>query len=176
MAPYPGPPAWKEVTNQTRGASWIRERLPSGQDLASYRDIVTYQAFGNLAGADPAAFLRGLFARVGEACSGVRVNGPKAAREGGYDVAYAQIYCGLQKGQPFGVTMFYKAIKGTSALYVVNRDFRAPPSEVAGQTIVPKGQERQAMAFMKAQAAADAYLVHGVYLCGAAAADPRCRR
>ena len=63
-----------------------------------------------------------------------------------------------------------------AALYVVNRDFRTPPSQLAGQTVFPKGQEEQAMALMKAQAAADSYLLRGVYLCGAAAVEPRCRR
>ena len=104
------------------------------------------------------------------------MNGGQDRREGGYTVAYAQIYCSRQKGEAFGVNMFFKVIKGERAMYSVNRDFRVPPSAVAGVQSAPAGPAANAaLALMKAQAAADAYLVGSVYLCGPQATDARCK-
>ena len=174
MAPYPGPPAWSQVTNQANAQQWLHEQIPLDQRIDGYRDILTSQGFIGLH-RDPSDYLRSLFSLAAGACEAVRTNGPKAQTEGGYPVAYAQLYCSRQKGQPFGVVIFYKAIQGAEGLYVVDRDFRVPPSRTTGVMEFPPGQEAQAAALMRAQASADRYLVGSVYVCGARATDPRCK-
>lgn len=173
--PYPSNAPWKLVTNRSAGAAWLREQIPAGQQIDAYKDILASQAFPQQRETDPAAFLQGLFQRIGGQCSGVRVNGPKAAVEGGYNVAYAQIYCGRQNGQAFGVDMFFKVVAGDEALYVVNRDMRVPPSDVGGVQDFGKDGVQAATAMMKAAAVANNYLVNSVYLCGARSTDKRCR-
>lgn len=177
VEPYPGKPAWKEVTNVTRGDQSMREWIPGDQAIESYRDILVAQVYARApAGITPSSFLQGLFSRFGGACEHVRVNGPKPSTEGGYATAYAQVYCSRQIGQPFGVSTFYKVMLAGGALYVVNRDIRTPPSDVAGVIEFPKGQAEQGLALMRAQGQANDYLVKSVYLCPDASPDPRCAR
>jgi hypothetical protein len=168
LRPYPGPPAWKLVTNKVAGLQFLREMIPANQQLASYRDILTAQSFPQNRGVDPSVYVRNVFASAGQACDGLRVNGPTPSREGGRPVAYGQIYCGRQKGQATGAIMLFKAISGADALYVVQREFRVPPSATPGMMSGPN-----AVAQAQAVAKADAYLLNSVFLCGT---DPRCTR
>jgi hypothetical protein len=173
VKPYPG--KWKRITDQTDGASWFHEQIPADQDVNSFTDILSDQAFAKLAGYDPSKFLTGLFQRINGGCTGLVVNGPAAAVEGGVTVVYGQAYCGQQNGQSFGVHMFYKLIAGRDALYVIDREFHVPPSANGGQLSFPKDQAAAAMALLKNEAAANKYLTDDVYLCGGASTDPRCR-
>ena len=175
MAPYPGG-GWTRVTNQTAPIGWNHEQLPAGQTLASFRDVLTDQAYFRLAGADPAAYLANVFSGFPRACVDVKVSGPTSRMEGGLRVAYGQVFCSQERGKATGAVEFYKVVSGDAALYVVNREFRVPPSPVAGTLSFPKGREQEAMALMKAQAAADGYLVKSVYVCGGRSDDPRCGR
>jgi hypothetical protein len=174
LEPYPGPPAWKQVTNDVSGPHFLWEFIPADQTIGAYRDIVSAESFPNLRGADPAAFLRSLFPRFSGACVDVRVNGPTPRQQGGYAIAYAQIMCSQEVGKPTGAVMFFKVIQGDEALYVVQREIRTPPSKVAG--VFELGKDKAAaMAFMTKQSEADRYIADKVYLCGARATDPRCK-
>lgn len=174
LEPYPATPAWREVTHKAVGAKFLIEQIPSDQVVEDYRDILTAQSFPELRGRDPSDFLKGIFARSGRDCEGVRVNGPKAQTEGGSSVAYGQIYCGRQRGKSFGVRMFFKVIAGRDALYVVQRESRVPASEVGGVQTFSKDQLAAAVAMMNAAGVANRYLVESVYLCGGASTEPRC--
>jgi hypothetical protein len=87
-------------------------------------------------------------------------------------VAYGQVFCGQQKGKPYGVNIFFKAISGDQALYSAERDVHVPPGDGGAQSFA---SVQQARAAMKDQATADSYLVKSVYLCGARATDKRCK-
>lgn len=171
---YPGQPAWKEVTNRRQGVTFLREQIPNDQKLANYKDILAAQAMTPPV-ADPSLVLKAMFIRVQSACDGVRVNGPKVGEEDGYKVAYGQIYCGRQKGEKFGVTMFFKVIAGDDATYSINRDFRVPPSATGGVQTFAAGQADAALALLQAQSAANDYLVKSVYLCGSKSKAERCQ-
>ncbi|MEN6080689.1 hypothetical protein [Chromobacterium piscinae] len=171
---YPSDTPWQEVTNKFNGDQWLREQIPSDQKIETHKDILTAQSFPQQKTTEPSSFLKGMFSRVSEACDHVRVNGPKEQQEGGYTVAYAQIYCGKQKGADFGVNMFFKAIKGSDALYVVQREFRVPQSEMSGVTSFTKDQMEQMLSLIKGQSVANGYLVKSVYLCGELSTDKRC--
>lgn len=175
MLRYPGAP-WKQITDKrdpARGA-WNHESIPADQTVDTFTDIISDQGYPWLAGADPAAFLKGIFARAPASCDGVRVAGPFARTEGGFKVAYGQLYCGQQHGKPFGVITFYKAISGDAALYSINRDFQTPASPNGAVLSFPKGQEAKAMALLKAQSIGDQYFAEQVYLCGGRSTDERC--
>lgn len=174
LAPYPADRPWQEVTNTSNGDQWLREQIPADQKIEAYKDILTAQSFPQQKNIDSAVFLKSLFSQIGAACERARVNGPKAQVEGGYPVAYAQVYCSKQKGAEFGVNMLFKVIKGADALYVVQREFRVPPSQTAGVTSFTKDQMEQMMALMQNMSIADSYLVKSVYLCGQQATDTRC--
>jgi hypothetical protein len=174
MEPYPDTQVWTEVTHDTAGAKFLIERVPSGQTFRNYKDILSAQSFPDQRGVDPSKALKGIFQLAGGSCDSVRVNGPKAQVEGGYNVAYGQVYCGRQRGKSFGVNMFYKIIQGNDAQYVVLRERRVPPSAVAGIQSFTKEQFAAAMEEMKSAATANSYLVESVYLCGASSAEARC--
>lgn len=175
MKPYPGPP-WKRITDKTdpaRGA-WNHESIPAGQTVEGFTDIISDQGYPWLAGHDPVDFLKGLYGRFPADCDGVRVTGPYARVEGGFKVAYGQVYCGSQHGKRFGVATFYKVISGDAALYSINRDFQTPASTNGAVLSFPKGHEADAMALLKAQSIGDQYLADQVYLCGGRSTDERC--
>ncbi|MDQ7990266.1 MAG: hypothetical protein REI09_11590 [Candidatus Dactylopiibacterium sp.] len=174
LEPYPGDTAWREVTRQQDGTQWLREQIPAGQEAGSHTDMLVAQAFLQQAGTDPSAFLKGMFAQVGAACTHAKANGPRARTEGGRAVAYAQIYCGRQNGTQTGAHIFIKVLQGEGALYVVQREFRVPPTETAGVTSFSEAQMAGMVALMQAQATANRYLLDAVYLCGGETPDPRC--
>jgi len=175
MKPYPGG-IWKRITDKSNERGWIHEQIPAGQSVETFADILTDQGYATMGGGDPSEFLKARFANIQPACEGMRVNGPTPRMEGGLPVAYAQVYCGRQAGQPFGVSIFYKAIGGGAALYSVSREFHVPASSVRGVLSFPKGHEAEAGALVKAQAAADRYLLNDVYVCGGKSDDLRCQR
>ena len=176
MKPYPGPPAWKRITDKSGPQGWIHEQIPADRRNDDYSDMLTDQGFAANRGADPSAFLRTIFANVGGACAGVKVSGPVAQVEGGLRVAYGQVRCGTQRGQAFGVHIFYKAISGDAALYSISREFRVPASADGDQLVFPKAQAAKAAALLKAEAVADQYLEEQVYVCGGRSTDPKCSR
>ena len=176
MKPYPGPPAWKRITDKSGPHGWIHEQAPATHRDDDYSDMLTDQGFAANRGVDPSAFLRSIFANVGGACDGVKVSGPVAQTEGGLRVAYGQVRCGTQRGQGFGVHIFYKAISGDSALYSISREFRVPASADGDQLVFPKAQAAKAAALLRAEAAADQYLEEQVYVCGGRSTEPKCAR
>jgi hypothetical protein len=173
LAPYPGPPAWKLITNKAAGAQFYREQIPASQTVDDFTDILTSQNFPQQRGVDPSVYLRNVFQAAAGSCDGLRVNGPKAAMEGGYRVAYGQVFCGQEKGKSFGVIIFFKAISGDDALYSVERDVQVPANPAGGS--LSYANQAQMQTSMKDQTTADSYLLKSVYLCGAKATDKRCK-
>ncbi|MFN7958424.1 MAG: hypothetical protein U0P46_08900 [Holophagaceae bacterium] len=170
----PGSAPWTEVTNKRGADAAIQEFIPRGQNLEDFRDMWTFQTFNSLKGKSPAEFIKVFFTRFPGACESVRVNGPKEQVEGGLQVAYAQIYCGRQKGKDYGVNIFIKAIAGKEALYLVQREFHIPPSERGGVTSFSKDQMTEVLALMKAQGESNKFMVEQVFVCGPDSVDPRC--
>lgn len=174
MKPYPGAP-WTRITDQsTRGGAWNHEAIPPGQSEDSFTQILTDQGFPDLAQTDPGDYLRQRWATIRLACESVRVNGPTLRTEGGARVAYGQLYCGQQKGQDYGVHIFFKVISGDAALYAITMDVHTPASSEGGVMSFPAGHEDDMQALLKTEAAADAYVANSVYVCGGHSTDPRC--
>ncbi|HVM99473.1 MAG TPA: hypothetical protein VMT68_04580 [Caulobacteraceae bacterium] len=174
MTPYPGAP-WKRITDKSGPQGWIHEQVPAAHAVDDYSEMLTDQAFVANRGADPSAFLKTIYAHVGGACAGVGVSGPTPQLEGGLRVAYGQVRCGTERGQAFGVHLFYKVIAGDDALYSISWELRVPPSSNGDLLSFPKGQEARAAALLKTEAEADRYLADQVYLCGGRSTDERCR-
>ena len=173
MKPYPGA-AWKLITNQTSHGAWNREQIPGAETEANFTEILTDQGFPNLAGADPALFLKQRFQQIMLSCDSVRVNGPTARLEGGVRVAYGQLYCGQQRGQDYGVHVFFKVVSGEAATYAISLDVHTPASATGGVLSFPAGHEDEMQALLKTESAANAYIESGVYLCGGPSTDLRC--
>lgn len=166
MAPYPASVPWKNITDKHNDVQTLKEWIPADQNEAAIKDILTEQIFRNLKGRDPSDFVSDFLRRVGGACAHVRVNGPKAGTENGHRVAYAQAYCSNQIGANMDVDIFAKAIAGHDGLYMVQREFRRPaqPGGVPGVAEFSKDQLGEMNARMKAQAAANDFLVKQVEL------------
>jgi len=161
---YPDHQPWKMITNASDARHWQKEWIPADQQVESFKDILSAQAFIGLANTDPATFLRGMLAHVPADCDHVSVNGPKAASENGVDVAYGQFYCGQVKGQNFGTHSFIKVIRGTDAVYAINRDFRTPVSAMGNVMVFDKEHGADAIALLKGESAANKYL-EDIHLC-----------
>jgi hypothetical protein len=173
LKPNPGPP-WKRITDKSGAQGWIHEQIPASHADNDYSEMLTDQAFVADRGADPVAFLRSIYGHVGGACEGVKVSGPTPQIEGGFRVAYGQVRCGTERGQPYGVHIFYKVIAGQAALYSISREMRVPPSADGDLLSFPKGQEARAGALLRAEAETDRYLADQVFVCGGSSTDGRC--
>ena len=172
LEPYPGPP-WYDVINQTLGRSFVREQMPQGQTPENPRDILTAQSVPGYRGT-PSAFITKAFDDLSQNCETVSTFGPMTSEDQGRPVAYGRLYCGRQKGQTYGAHIFFKAILGSEALYVVDRDFRTPGADHPGAPAFPAGQEDQAVAFLKAEGEATRYLNEKVFVCDPVFPEPRC--
>lgn len=161
---YPDHQPWKIVTNASDARHWHKEWIPADQQVEGFKDILSAQAFYNLPDSDPAHFVQRMLAHIPASCDNVSVNGPKVATENGVPVAYGQFYCGQVKGQPFGTHSFIKVIQGANAVYVVNRDFRTPPSPVGNVLAFDKDHAADALTLLKGESAANKYL-DAVHLC-----------
>jgi hypothetical protein len=168
-APYPANPPWKKITDQANGQMRLVEWIPADQTEDAITDILTQQTLFPLKDYDPSAFVAGMMRDSAARCSGARVNGPKAAVENGFRVAYAQIYCVGDRVSHIDAELFIKAISGHDALYLVHREFHRPavPGRVAGVMSFPAGEEAKGMAMLEAQKTANGYLVSSVRLCAA---------
>jgi hypothetical protein len=173
MQPYPGAP-WKQITDQTAGHAWNHEQIPADQTEDNFTEILTDQGSADLAGTDPSEFLNRRIAQVTLSCESVRVNGPTPRLEGGVRVAYGQLYCSQQRGQDYGVHIFFKIISGDAALYAISLDVHTPASETAGVLSFPAGHEEEMQRLLQQESIADHYIDASVYLCGGHSTDTRC--
>lgn len=175
VPPYPANPPWKAITNKENADQKLMEWIPANQSETVIDDILTEQVFYRLKNVDPAMFMQTIVKGTAQACDHVRVNGPTRKTESGYPVAYAQIYCGHQKGTTIDVDIFVKAIGGHDAMYVAQREFHRPAAfgGVPGVVSFAKGQDAQMKAFTAAHAAADNYLVSQVHLCAGSSCAPQ---
>lgn len=174
VGPYPGAP-WKRITDKSGPQGWIHEQIPASHANDDYSEMLTDQAFVANRGVDPSMFLRTIYGQVGGACDGVKVSGPTPQTENGRRVAYGQVRCGTERGQRYGVHIFYKVIAGDDALYSISWEIRVPASADGDLLSFPRGEESKAGALLKAEAAADRYLVSQVFVCSADSAEARCR-
>ena len=174
LEPYPAATPWKPVTDKTVGARFIREFIPGDETPEAYKDILSAHGLGPLNAQTPSQLIQVGFERMARRCEHVTVNGPVARQEGGYAVAYGEVNCSREIGQPHGLRVYYKIIQGDDGWYEINRDLRVPASDTAGIVEFDKGHEAEATAFMARTAAADSYMAKSVYLCGARSTDPRC--
>ncbi len=127
LEPYPGGP-WYDVVNQSGPGGLVREQMPQGQTPQDPRDVLTAQSMKGST-ASPASFITGAFSQLSQSCETVETVGPTTEVEAGRPVSYGRFYCGKLKDKPYGAHVFFKAIRGTDALYVIDRDFRTPVSE-----------------------------------------------
>jgi hypothetical protein len=164
--PYPSNPPWKNITNKANADQKLMEWIPANQSENAINDILTEQAFYRLKNVDPALLVGNIFKQTAQACDRVRTNGPTRQTENGYPVAYAQIYCGHQKGTTIDVDIFLKAMGGHDGMYVVQREFHRPVDAggTPGVISFAKGQDAQMKAFMGARTTANDYLVKQVKL------------
>jgi hypothetical protein len=173
LKPFAGAP-WTRITDQTRGSAWDHEAIPPGESEDDFTQILSDEGFPDLAGIDPADFLKQRFAQDTLACDSVRVIGPTARTEGGFRVVYGQLYCGEQRGKDYGAHIFFKIMVGAAALYAVSLDVRTPASSTAGVLSFPPGHEADMQALLQTETAADRYVESNVYLCGGRSTDARC--
>ena len=171
----PAETPWKTITNASSDDHWLWEQVPANQTGDAHTDFLVVQGFAKLAGADPAIFLQGMVGLAQKDCNNVRVNGPAPRIEDGHHIAYGQIYCGRRNGQTYGLSMFYKIIAGADALYVVEREVTTPASDVAGAMSFDKNHAQEALALIRARAAAHQFLDNYVYLSDAQSTEPRCK-
>ena len=169
LEPYPGAP-WYDVVNQSGPGGLVREQMPQGQTPEDPRDVLTAQSMKG-SRASPASFITGAFSQLGQSCEMAETVGPTTEVEAGRPVSYGRFYCGKLKDKPYGAHVFFKAIKGSDALYVIDRDFRTPVSEHPSAPALP---EDQAVLFLQTEGAARKYLTDKVYVCDPVFPEPRC--
>ncbi|HEX3943701.1 MAG TPA: hypothetical protein VHW69_06415 [Rhizomicrobium sp.] len=175
VPPYPANPAWKNITDKANADQKLMEWIPANQSENAIDDILTEQVFFRLKNVDPSLLIGNIFKSSMQACDRIRTNGPTRQMENGYPVAYAQVYCGHQKGTTIDVDIFMKAMSGHDGMYVVQREFHRPADSggVPGVVSFGKNGDAQMKAFMAAHSAANDYLASKVRLCPSAGCAKR---
>jgi hypothetical protein len=169
LEPYPGG-AWYDVVNQSGPGGFVREQMPKGQTLQNAHDVLTAQSNRGYRGT-PADYINLAFSQLSQACETVETVGPTIAVEADRPVAYGRFYCGKQKGQAYGAHVFFKAIKGSEGLYIIDRDFRIPASEHPSAPALPADE---VVTFLQTEAEARKYLTDKVYICDPVIPEARC--
>jgi hypothetical protein len=175
LPPHPGWGQWKAITEQRSPDRTFIERIPEAQSPNEVKDIVIEQFYrGIQEKISPVELLQKLpmFAQNTN-CEKVKASSPVAGVEGGFKVAYAQMYCQKQKGQSYGYIDLQKAIQGSNGIYVVQREWRVNSFEFASSStnntsLVPQeafGSAEKATAWFESVKVSDQYLVKSVFLC-----------
>jgi hypothetical protein len=82
----------------------LHEFIPRDQDVATFTDIVSMEVV-NFRSPDPSFdFLTGMLKNASPACENVQINGPTKRKENNHDVAYAQVFCGREKGKTMALS------------------------------------------------------------------------
>jgi len=185
LPPHPGWGQWKAITEQRSPDRIYIERIPESQAPNDIKDMVVEQFYrGIQEKISPVEILRTL-PRLAQStnCEKVRATSPVEGIEGGYKVAYAQMYCQKQKGKPYGFIDLQKVIQGRNGIYVIQREWRVNAFEFQNSSanstsFIPQeafGSAENANAWFQSMSVSDQYLVKSVFLCGNSEGKRTCR-
>lgn len=122
-------PAGFEVGHQAkRDGLTMVERIPAGQSVNDWSEMVTTQIFhSNAESLD--AFFGGLRGRWARACDDAETTLIREGEENGYPFALWLFSCPLNPSTGKPEMTWMKGVRGNDALYVVQWAFRTEPSE-----------------------------------------------
>ncbi|OAN48105.1 hypothetical protein A6A04_04940 [Paramagnetospirillum marisnigri] len=145
MAP---PQGWQVGGSAASQHSVTRQMFPPGQSADSWSEMLSIQVL-----ADPKLSPRDHVQRVIEASqSNCEASGPSPVAEGqsnGYPVATMTVTCTKGRQSGLGGLVAVKAIRGSSAVYVVQRIWRGKPFERNEAAPVPTGMLQDWSAFLR---------------------------
>jgi len=169
---FPGDVQWELAVDQADGEQWNKRWVLAGMTPATSPEGLVEMHFVVDPSPDAQEFLEALFAASAELCTHARFNFGKPEPVAGYLRATGNLMCAQVKGANFGAITHYVVLVKDTDVFVVSRQSRHPPVEVAGQ--LQFATEDVAEDFGAAQIAAGVYLKDEVYLCGAGILDARC--
>lgn len=170
---FPDDVQWELAFDQADGEQWNKRWVLAGTTPATSPERLSEMHFAVDPSPDARAFLEALFAASAELCTHARFNFGKPEPVAGYTRATGNLMCAQVKEAKFGaITHYVVLVKGTD-VFVVSRQSRHPPAEIAGQ--LQFATEEAATDFGATQIAAGTYLKDEVYLCGEGISDERCR-
>jgi hypothetical protein len=170
---FPGDIQWQLAVDQADGEQWNKRWVLAGMTPATSPEGLVEMHFAVDPSPDARAFMEALFAASAELCTHARFNFGKPEPVAGYTRATGNLMCAQVKEGNFGaITHYVVLVKGTD-VFVVSRQSRHPPTEVAGQ--LRFDSEEAATDFGAGQVASGLYLKDEVYLCGEGINDERCQ-
>jgi hypothetical protein len=122
------PEGFKVGYQANKDNSAISEWVPEGQSVDAWTQMLTVQVYRG-SKADPATFLQSIGKQWSDACPGSSGKGIFTGQTNGYVVSMLVLRCpkNLTTGKP--ETTAFRVIKGSDALYSVQRAFRSEPSD-----------------------------------------------
>lgn len=142
------PQGWQSGGTGSGPGVITTQLFPPGQTSENWTEMLTVQVIG-----DPRAEHRDHVQRVVEASRvSCEASGPSPIAEGqtnGFPVATLTVTCTKGRQSGMGGLLAVKAIRGTSALYVIERVWRGPPFERNEAAPVPPGMLQEWAGFMR---------------------------
>jgi len=122
------PKDFKVGFQSNRDNNLITEWVPSSETVEDWTQMLTVQIFRALA-VEPAAFLQGVGKRYVNACPGTTARGIFTGNINGYVVSMLVLKCPNNPATGKPETTAFRVIKGSDALYSIQRAWRSVPSD-----------------------------------------------
>jgi hypothetical protein len=106
----------------------MTEYVPAAETVEDWTQMLTVQIFRGAA-VDPASFLGGVGKRYMDACAGTTAKGIYTGTINGYVVSMLLLKCPMNPGSGKPETTAFRVIKGSDALYSVQRAWRSVPTD-----------------------------------------------
>jgi hypothetical protein len=125
--PLPAGAGWRVV--EWREGQGVRheEYIPRDQGIEDYRDRLLVQRFADQ-GMSPDAYLGHIASGLASHCSPFTTSGLTSGERDGLPHATRTAYCGRFGERNYGYVLAQKAIRDGDHLFVVEREWRLPPS------------------------------------------------
>ena len=127
------PAGWKSAHKSESPNGYLMEFVPQEQDIKAWKDLITLQAYRDLARrpeASPKNFLGMVASRMEKACPGNGVSQSLGdAKVDGFEAHVAILGCASIGGK--SEVAVYLAIRGSHDLYMIHRAWRGEPFERA---------------------------------------------
>ncbi len=127
------PPAgWHVASRNREPAMSVVHYVPAGEDVNNWTESIQAQVFYEMTHFTPEDFLANLRRLYADACQPLDASPVESRIARGYATAGQVLLCG-QTGadQPRGEVAMFKVISGVKGLYVIVREWRGGPFDVA---------------------------------------------
>lgn len=123
---------WIQANNVSDDDNALREWVPSGKTVENTDWLIVEQKLKPEKKTSARKFIRWMHRLFRDACTNVKINGPKRVDSAKRKTYWSQVICAKQLDKPYGTVSMQRVIAEGDIVLVVTSELRTSPSEVAG--------------------------------------------